>query len=419
MRLRILLLCLALVGATALLVLPRDEPAGDDSAGLRGAPQQQRLDDSSRRPGQTSEGVTGPMAEKLSPGYFPRPRISKQKSWTMAPGVRYRRWEQTDRRGRIRAHLLSIDLDEPGVTVDAVSGAYVPDREPVSTLVDRDRGLAGVNGGFFDIHDTGAPLGVGRDRQRGMLHASLGTWDKAFWIARNGTPRIGTAVLEATVDQLPQIEVTNVNGARVKIAGVGIYTPEWGISSGYRITDGQTKKVRQVVIKGGRVVSNEPRLTAGDPITDGFVLVGRGDGATSLLQMKVGSLASVQWKLRGRPTVAVGGEKILLRDGRRMVENNRELHPRTAIGIDRDRNRLLLLVIDGRQSFSRGYTMVELARLLKQLGAEDALNLDGGGSSTMVGHGRGGLLKVLNSPSDGSQRSVPEGIVVHYDKPKG
>ena len=135
--------------------------------------------------------------------------------------------------------------------------------------------------------------------------------------------------------------------------------------------------------------------------------------------MRVGSLASVHWSLEGDPAMAISGEKILLQDGRRKVENDSELHPRTAVGIDRDTGKVLLLAIDGRQSFSRGYTLVELAKMMKSLGAEDALNLDGGGSTTMVGAGRGGQVKVLNSPSDGSLRHIPDGLAVIYEKPKG
>jgi exopolysaccharide biosynthesis protein len=61
--------------------------------------------------------------------------------------------------------------------------------------------------------------------------------------------------------------------------------------------------------------------------------------------------------------------------------------------------------------------MVEMARMMSSLGAEDALNLDGGGSSTMVATGRSGAVKVVNSPSDGSQRRVGDAIGVQYAKP--
>ena len=97
--------------------------------------------------------------------------------------------------------------------------------------------------------------------------------------------------------------------------------------------------------------------------------------------------------------------------------DDRELHPRTAIGIDRDTGRLLMLVVDGRQRFSRGLTLVEEASMMKQLGAEDALNFDGGGSSTMVAKDRNGDVRVLSSPSDGQQRSIPDGIAVMYSAP--
>ncbi|HEY3247256.1 MAG TPA: phosphodiester glycosidase family protein, partial [bacterium] len=70
-------------------------------------------------------------------------------------------------------------------------------------------------------------------------------------------------------------------------------------------------------------------------------------------------------------------------------------HPRTAVGTLAD-GRIVLFVVDGRSPYhSLGMTLLELAMELRRLGAVDALNLDGGGSTTMVVHGR-----VINLPSD-------------------
>lgn len=374
--------------------------------------------DESVKPGQTSEGITGPTAAPLPGGPQPRPRISREKGWRLAKGVTYERWDRTDRRGTIRAHLLRVNPNAPGVSIDRASRLYVPERGALTDLLARDRALAGVNGGFFDIYDTGAPLGVGVDRQRGFLHASLHTWNNAFYFTHDGTPRIGVRRVTARINQFPQMEITNVNSPRVRVASIGIYNAAWGRTSGYSITDGQRRNVRMVVIQDGRVVANKTSLNAGKQIT-GVVLVGRGPGATELRQLRVGSLASVDWNLQGDPAMAISGEKILLKNGERMVEDDSELHPRTAVGIDRDTGRILLLVIDGRQSSSRGYTLVELAKLMRSLGAEDALNLDGGGSSTMVGAGRRGRVRVLSSPSDGTLRQIPDGLAVIFRKPKG
>jgi len=74
-------------------------------------------------------------------------------------------------------------------------------------------------------------------------------------------------------------------------------------------------------------------------------------------------------------------------------------HPRTAVGVDSARQKVWLLVVDGRQpGLSEGATLDELKQMLKDEGATDALNLDGGGSSVLVARGRDGSLKVLNVP---------------------
>ena len=96
--------------------------------------------------------------------------------------------------------------------------------------------------------------------------------------------------------------------------------------------------------------------------------------------------------------MAISGNHFLVHDGIIRVVDDRELHPRTAVGVDADTGEVLLLVVDGRSSRSRGYTMVELANLMIDLGADEAVNLDGGGSSTMVARNREGKVAVLEQP---------------------
>lgn len=87
------------------------------------------------------------------------------------------------------------------------------------------------------------------------------------------------------------------------------------------------------------------------------------------------------------------------------------LHPRTAIGLNKNGRWLYILVVDGRQPFySKGATFQELAEILKDFGAFNAMALDGGGSSTMVIEGENGEPVILNSPIDsyipGNERPV-------------
>lgn len=421
-RLLYVVLVCALAGVVAILVGGPAQPGAtgtltSETARDERAGQGDREEDSSIRPGQTSEGIEGETVEPLPDGVLVRPRVSNDRSRTIVPGVHYRRWVQTDRRGRVKLHLLRADPDAPGVGIDYATGALVPQRAPLTSLLAADRAIGGVNGGFFDISDTGAPLGVGVDPQRGFLHASHYTWNNAFYLTPGGEPRIAKLQVAATIAEYPQVEISNLNSPRVREAKTGIYTPAWGSTYGARITDGQTAGVRMVVIQDGMVVANRTSLTAGKRI-DGTVLIGRGPSATQLGLMRVGSTATVNWRLPGQQRMAISGERVLLRDGRRKVHDDSELHPRTAVGIDRQ-GRVMLLAVDGRSSRSRGFTLVELARTMRRLGAVHALNLDGGGSTTMAADDARGRLRVVNAPSDGVQRSIPDGIGITYTKPKG
>ncbi len=87
-------------------------------------------------------------------------------------------------------------------------------------------------------------------------------------------------------------------------------------------------------------------------------------------------------------------------------------HPRTAVGMSGDKKKLFLVVVDGRSTTSRGMTCGELGTLLKGLGAADALNLDGGGSSAMYVAGIG----IVNKPSDGTERVVGNHLAVFAPK---
>ena len=92
--------------------------------------------------------------------------------------------------------------------------------------------------------------------------------------------------------------------------------------------------------------------------------------------------------------------KVLVKKGGDRGENDTDFpQPRTAVGLDKRNSKLIIVVIDGRQpGYSEGATLEELAQLMINLGAYTAMNLDGGGSSTMVMEDENQNPKVLNSP---------------------
>jgi len=363
---------------------------------------------------QTSDQVPGEIAPSVEPGQRAVYSHTRRFTYQPAPGVRVTGWDARTRRGPVRYFVLRAQWDAPGIGIDYAHGDRVRQRQPVTEMVGGTQGLvAGINGDFFDIDDTGAPLGVGRERGGPLLNAIDSGWNNALSVSTNGKWHVGQLPMVAEVVRHPEIVVTNYNSPRVKIGGTGIYNWRFGSSAGYGWTDGQRRQVRLVKIVDGTVVRNTTRLPR-DTDIEGIFLIARGDQAEDRLQrLAVGTRVRVRRRLDGEVAMAITGNALLLKKRQLVTADDTEMHPRTAVGVDRDTKELIVLVVDGRQDFSRGYTMVELGKMLLRLGAEDALNLDGGGSTTLAAM-RGGRLTVLNSPSDGAQRPVPNGLEVTY-----
>ncbi|MGZ5454605.1 MAG: phosphodiester glycosidase family protein, partial [Candidatus Aminicenantales bacterium] len=179
----------------------------------------------------------------------------------------------------------------------------------------------------------------------------------------------------------------------------------------------------EVIIDRGRVAAVRTGKGAASIPRSGWVLSGSGAAAAWLrAELRPGARCELQSDvcLSPRPPFnvdfVVGGGPRLVRDGRPAAGDPGiygpgfadARHPRTAVGIRTD-GRILFVTVDGRQpERSVGITIAELAALLIELGAVEAINMDGGGSTTMVVGGR-----VVNSPSDLSgERPVGDAFLV-------
>ena len=126
------------------------------------------------------------------------------------------------------------------------------------------------------------------------------------------------------------------------------------------------------------------------------------------------------------PQMIIGGWPRILRDGLNVagdaatiegtISRNAEArHPRTAVGHSRDGKRLWIVVVDGRTTASVGMTLIELADAMRRMGAWQAMNFDGGGSTTMVIDGA-----VVNTPSDpAGEREVGNALLIVKRQPVG
>jgi hypothetical protein len=149
----------------------------------------------------------------------------------------------------------------------------------------------------------------------------------------------------------------------------------------------------------------------GDPVAPYGLTASNGNVYSTGVLERVGTAPTLYFTRQGYPSFnqrpnkiwnAISGDRMLVLKGAPVDGlDDSALEPRTAIGINPNGRYLYLVVVDGRQPFySAGATLQELAELLVEQGAYLAMNLDGGGSSTMVMEGQDGTPVILNSPID-------------------
>ena len=310
--------------------------------------------------------------------------------------------------GPVQMFLARIDPDD-GWRLRVVPGGYsVMQRARPSKMARTNRALIGVNGGFF------APDGAAV----GALLVN-GEWLRLPWKARtaiafrpDGRARIGNLQAQSSVafGSGLQLPIRDLNGWPDP-GTISVLTRRFGTY--YKLRAGE-----MAVVVNRNVVLNKPGGGNAPIYPTGFTLVASGGARVWLDKIKRGEKATLRTHAPGWDgfTNALGGGPRLVKNGRVEVTDLKEafrddvrvgLGPRTALGIDKQ-GRYILLVVDGRQGFySSGLTLRELAATMQKFGAVDALNLDGGGSTAMTVRGQ-----VINRPSDGTERSVANVLLV-------
>lgn len=363
--------------------------------------------------GPTGAATSSDRAEPLTTvGPGGRAVVSESVSSPVAPGVELTRFEHLDPRGWVHGQVLQVDLTEDATRSDLLWPGTVSATAPLSEMAADQGAIAGVNGDFFDINRTGAPLGAaiaGGELLKGPVPGrglSAGVTTKGLGVLTD-VLLVGTVSLDGATRPLD-----GLNQSALPSGGVGAFTPTWGTGDRRRAVEGATR-VHEVVVIDDRVVASGPDVLDVPVPEDGLVLTGREDGADALAGVTTGDPVSIDHRpsTAAELAFAVGGNIVLVEDGQ--VPHGLDdavTAPRTAVGFSEDGREMLLVAVDGRSSVSRGATIHELGELLVSLGAHRALNLDGGGSTTLLAREPGHQPSIQGRPSDGVERPVPNGV---------
>lgn len=331
----------------------------------------------------------------------------------------------------LRVFYLTVDIKTPNVSIRAVSGNdMVAGCETTSSMAKRhdapgERYFCGVNGDFYATGGTtlrgksvvGTPTNA--SIVDGEIFKTSEAW-KQFAIDVDGVPHVGfasfsqgTAECGGKTVAFKGVNVSSPNNA------LTVYTPKY-----YGGTNMQTSNMSEVTVKllegekfqAGRsckvVVTGTPS-SAGDMDIpdDGLVLHGRGSVSSFVSELKAGDVVTLnsvvtidgkkivpQQLVSGNPKTVGGGETL---DTEAERGDASGYHPRTGIGYNADGTKVIMMVVDGRSAISNGARTSQVGEIMRYAGAAEAINLDGGGSSTCYTQ----ALGIRNVPSDGNERS--------------
>ena len=354
-----------------------------------------------------------------------RPSVTSER---VGPGTVLMRVRDMGRAGPIEALALRVDLMNPGVKAGLLYPGRIAAGATVSAMAGATGAFAAVNGDFFNIHQTGAPVGpmviAGQ-----LIKAPQPGRALAAGVGEDGVGRISMVSLRGSAE-LPsgRVRLADLNDANPGYApmlapnGIGLFTPAWGTYARSGAVRGLAP-VTEVLVRRGFVARVSSRAGTGPIPPDALVLLGAGSGGRRLAHLRVGDPVTVQY---GQQTpapspfrFALGGKYRLLRAG--AVQRGLPVAPgaeRTAVGFS-DRGRTMWLVVtESREVGAAGLDLPELAELMRGLGVRDAVDLDDGGSTTLVSRlpGRRNLT-LLNRPADGSERRVANGIGLFSTSP--
>ena len=288
------------------------------------------------------------------------------------------------RRIKINVAEINRNINKNLEIIPQMCSEKMHSRARINNIAMLNGAILAVNGTYFK-QDTGTPLGalvINNEIISGPIYerVGLGIGEDSF-----ETSRISFKGEIKTKGKT--IKIDNINQPRMLASNVLIYTSKWGEKSP------KTKTLSiHIAIKDDKVITKST-----NPIfipIDGYVISAPKD---ILADINAGDKVKIDYSLSPRWNNIehlISGGPYLMKDGEIFLDVSSEKlntiagrNPRTAIGYTKD-NVLIMVTVDGRKEGSTGVTLKELAKLMKQLGCYEAINLDGGSSTVMYVDGK-------------------------------
>ncbi|MCL2702033.1 MAG: phosphodiester glycosidase family protein [Defluviitaleaceae bacterium] len=349
----------------------------------------------------------------------------------ISKGVVYEESRRITDMGLLDVFVLRIPANDPNILLSAAPSQVEPGlKETASNLLRGTGAIAGVNGDYFGMagsHSMPSGLQVDINGVRSISNnTNIGSRRfSSFMLADDGNYFMDyvNAFMLFLNDGVENIQIGSLNKVS-DLAGTSILTADFmpdTSSIDERISDAV-----KIVVSGGIITYVSAKGETVSIPQDGYIVILSGAYADEVIwQFRPGQRAELgihaDFNLWGLQSAISGGGRILI-NGQPVSEGQQfasGVHPRTAIGLSSDQKEIILMVVDGR-SHSVGVTHYQLAQLMLEAGAYDAMHLDGGGSSEMlITRAGSNELSIVNYPSGGFERRIINALGVYVQAPAG
>lgn len=350
----------------------------------------------------------------------------------------------------VLADVIQVDLQNPYVKLDVMTGkgGNLNSKQSTGGMAKENGAVAAVNGDYFNVSGELAP--IGGQVSDGVLVSTPSELSGmyALTVTKDGKPMIDEYSFDGTVkaDDGSTFALRGINkedytveSSSVKYSHANsmyIYTPAW--TSTKRPNDPSTTPT-EVLVQNGVItqISDKKALNMTVP-ADGYILRAHGTAATWIMtHLAVGQTLNADYKLKAKTTgetvdpsnlqMMIGGHTILVNDGKAATFSRDiaasgigGIRARTAVGYSQD-GRYVYIIAAEKNSNSSGLSLTELQSFMTSIGVWKGMNLDGGGSTTMVtrplGEETAGLT--FNTEYGTEQRQVVNTLGVFSTAPEG
>ncbi len=353
------------------------------------------------------------------------------KKTEISTGVNHIKYDLLTNDGWITADILEVNLNDEYTDIGLLTSEEgVHKLASVMQMTKAKNAIAGINADFFSgVAGKGHAIGLSIDKSQIVTSGANENADKnqlvTFYINNSNKPFIDFFKNEtAIIVDGEKIKASDINKYTPDLTNPSIFTKSWGEYSLGTVLESQM--IKEYVVEDGRItkISNGGEKLV---IPENGFIISLESGKNTELENKlaIGSKVSVEDNLtidKEKIKLAVSGGAILLRNGEIPEEfshNIKGKNPRTAIGFNKNEDKVYLVTVDGRTSNSIGMTQEEFADFLQKTDIYTAINFDGGGSTTMVAKKLGETeITEINVPSGGVERLVANGVGVFSSAPE-